>query len=96
MCLFCPSFIDYASSRRSNFDPRLVQKRWEINFRTRPKMFPRWFRGGPGMLVSYSQPESYCSSKNMLVCQDHDPLQRSSPSANIIILRKDHHPLPTL
>ena len=48
------------------------------------------------MLVHGSQPKSYCSNKNMLVCQDHHPLQGSSSSAKIMILCQDHDRLPAI
>ena len=51
--------------------------RWEMNFRIRAKTIPRWSRRGPWAAVPCSQPESYCSSRSMLVCQDHDCLPRS-------------------
>ena len=47
-------------------------------------------RGGPGMLVPCSQPESYCSSRNMLVWQDHDPLQGSWSSAKTMIVSQQY------
>ena len=101
MCLSFPSFTDYVGSRRTNFDPRSVQKRLEINFGTRPKMVPRWSWGDLGMVTSSmvvqcSQPETYCSNKNMLVSRDHDCLQGPRLSANIMILCKDHDPLPAI
>ena len=49
--LFCPSFTDYASSRRTNFDSKLIQKRLEINFGTWPRMVRKWSRTG-GSLFS--------------------------------------------
>ena len=82
MCLFCPSFTDYANSRRSNFDPKRVQKRLEIHFRTRPK---KWSRGGPKVV-----PEWWFLVPN----QNHIVPTRTCLSAKIMIVCKDHHPLP--
>ncbi len=103
MCLFCFTFTDYASSRRTNFDPKPVQKRLKLIFELGKKLS----QGGPKMVREWWFPVLnpnriyiyiyiYCSSRSMLVCQDHDPLQGSSSSAKIMILCKDHDRRPTI
>ena len=79
MCLFCPSFTDYAGSRRSNFRSRNA---WKLIL----ELGRKWSGGGPKVVWEWWF---------LVLNQNHTVPARTCLFAKIMILCKDHHPLPT-